>query len=228
MAAVEEQGLGVVFAVADDENTCKPFAGLALLSQVCVEEQIPGTHLINSANAVPACKRVGLRKPRNEEREKITLLKEPEKESCRSAYLYYSSEYGAKPNSVLTRQLPDRIGDYSLTEIDCTGNFIGDKGLLALLEVVKLCTACSKLLLPDNGIRNAGVECIVHTTLEHPSLSVIDLSNNRITLGAGKVLQELASKNQTIKEINVSGTRIDPQLQDRIQARVKGNIERNM
>eukprot|EP00659_Diplonema_papillatum_P000431 gene431-627_t len=181
-----EQGLGVVFAVADDEGNCKPFAGLALLSQVCVEENIPGTHLISHANAIPSCKRVGLRRPVNEKRLAINLLSDPSKESCRSAYLYYCKEYAAKPNSVLQRQLPDTPGDFSLTSIDCSGNLIGDNGLLPLLEVCRLCAGCNSLVLPDNGIKNTGTECIVHMAIDHPSIQEIDLENNRITLGAGK------------------------------------------
>eukprot|EP01063_Lacrimia_lanifica_P021273 TRINITY_DN28562_c0_g1_i1.p1 TRINITY_DN28562_c0_g1~~TRINITY_DN28562_c0_g1_i1.p1 ORF type:complete len:237 (+),score=97.10 TRINITY_DN28562_c0_g1_i1:50-760(+) len=222
----EDLGLGVVFAVAEDEGNCKPFAGLSLLSQVCVEENIPGTHLISTIDAIPACKRVGLRKPCNEAREGIVLLESVEGMSLREIYLYYCRQYQSKPNSVLLKSvLAEASGDFSIATIDCSGNFVGDKGLLALLEVIRVCTSCTALLLPDNGIKNAGVECLVHMALEHPSLKHIDLSKNRITLGAGKVLQELCAKNPNIHKCAVSGTRIDPQLQERIQQRINHNIE---
>ena len=187
MAKEDEVGLGVVFAVAEDEGNCKPFAGLSLLSQVCVEEEIPGTHMITAVDAIPACRRVGLRKPCNEEREKIVLMDSIAGHSQRSVYIYYCKEYKTKPNSVLFKSLADNPGDFSATEIDCTGNFIGDKGLLPLLEVVRLCSQCTSLILPENGVKNSGVECIVHVALEHPSLRDLNLANNRITLGAGKV-----------------------------------------
>ena len=183
----EEQGLGVVFAVAEDEGNSKPFAGLSLLSQVCVEEEIPGTHMITAVDSIPACKRVGLRKPCNEERERVVLMDSVVGHSLRSVYLYYCKEYRSKPNSTLFRSLSDAPGDFTLAHLDCTGNFIGDKGLLPLLEVVRLCASCTRLSLPDNGIKNSGVECLVHMVLEHPALRELDLSNNRLTLGAGKV-----------------------------------------
>eukprot|EP01062_Namystynia_karyoxenos_P003642 TRINITY_DN11304_c0_g1_i1.p1 TRINITY_DN11304_c0_g1~~TRINITY_DN11304_c0_g1_i1.p1 ORF type:complete len:242 (+),score=75.25 TRINITY_DN11304_c0_g1_i1:150-875(+) len=226
-----ERGLGVVFTVADDEGQTKPFAGLALLSQVCAEERVPGTHVIASqlAVAVPQ-RRVGLRPPCNEERDRLQelgrLLGATAGEHLRGIYLYYCAEYGTKPNSTLSRALPSDVGVFDLEELNCAGNFVGDRGVLPLLEVVRCCRGLRALHLPDNGIKNAGVECIVHMALEHPALEELDLSRNRITLGAGKVLHELARKNPRIRKIDVGGTRIDDQLHARIQAAVKANIDR--
>jgi len=226
-----ERGLGVVFSVADDEGQTKPFAGLALLSQVCAEERVPGTHVIASQLAITAPqRRVGLRPPCNEERDKLQeagrLINSLADQSVRGMYQYYCGQYGCKVNSQLARNLPADTGAFDLVELDCSGNFVGDRGILPVLEVVRACKRVRTLILPDNGIKNPGVECIVHLALEHSALEELDLSSNRITLGAGKVLHELARKNPRIQRIEVAGTRIDDQLQARIQAAVKANVDR--
>eukprot|EP01065_Artemidia_motanka_P014986 TRINITY_DN18849_c0_g1_i1.p1 TRINITY_DN18849_c0_g1~~TRINITY_DN18849_c0_g1_i1.p1 ORF type:complete len:262 (+),score=117.17 TRINITY_DN18849_c0_g1_i1:55-786(+) len=226
-----ERGLGVVFSVADDEGQTKPFAGLALLSQVCAEERVPGTHVIASQLAITAPqRRVGLRPPCSEERDKLQeigrLLSSVADQSPRSLYQYYCAQYGTKVNSQLLRSLPAGVGEFDLSELSCAGNFVGDRGVLPLLEVVRACRHLRVLLLPDNGIKNPGVECIVHMALEHPALEDLDLSGNRITLGAGKVLHELARRNPRVCRVDVAATRIDDQLQARIQAAVKANVDR--
>eukprot|EP00667_Euglena_gracilis_P029725 EG_transcript_39796 len=102
---------------------------------------------------------------------------------------------------------------------------IGNKGLLPVLEVVRLNRQMKAMSVIGNGIKNTGVEWLVHMALEHPSLSSIDLSDNRITNAAGTVLNYLAQRNPHITDINISNTRIDEQLKNHIELRLKANRE---
>eukprot|EP01006_Ploeotia_vitrea_P024029 TRINITY_DN56742_c0_g1_i2.p1 TRINITY_DN56742_c0_g1~~TRINITY_DN56742_c0_g1_i2.p1 ORF type:complete len:291 (+),score=12.35 TRINITY_DN56742_c0_g1_i2:38-910(+) len=275
----DDSGLDVVFRVAE-EDLHRPYSGLTLLSQVCIEEglevQPMGSQFTGSKYA-RVSKRVGLRPPINEARTQITLLTNNEvaDRSCREIYQYYCKQYKTKPNSLLLswvycgdamvaeplcttnhlklkvplaqshlsiscfmsfvaclgritlhhlhQQLPADKGVFTLQDMELNGNFIGDRGILPLLEVARLNPQLKRMSLHNNGIKNSGVECLVHMCLEHQGLSSLDLSHNRISLGSGKVLQELAKKNKNMVNIVVNDTRIDEQLQQRIEARVKQN-----
>eukprot|EP01006_Ploeotia_vitrea_P024028 TRINITY_DN56742_c0_g1_i1.p1 TRINITY_DN56742_c0_g1~~TRINITY_DN56742_c0_g1_i1.p1 ORF type:complete len:239 (+),score=16.22 TRINITY_DN56742_c0_g1_i1:38-754(+) len=223
----DDSGLDVVFRVAE-EDLHRPYSGLTLLSQVCIEEglevQPMGSQFTGSKYA-RVSKRVGLRPPINEARTQITLLTNNEvaDRSCREIYQYYCKQYKTKPNSLLLSWLPADKGVFTLQDMELNGNFIGDRGILPLLEVARLNPQLKRMSLHNNGIKNSGVECLVHMCLEHQGLSSLDLSHNRISLGSGKVLQELAKKNKNMVNIVVNDTRIDEQLQQRIEARVKQN-----
>eukprot|EP00995_Heteronema_vittatum_P008752 NODE_399_length_1408_cov_353.530537_g295_i0.p1 GENE.NODE_399_length_1408_cov_353.530537_g295_i0~~NODE_399_length_1408_cov_353.530537_g295_i0.p1 ORF type:complete len:234 (+),score=60.80 NODE_399_length_1408_cov_353.530537_g295_i0:171-872(+) len=226
----KDGGLEVIFRVAEADNVAA-LSGLNLLSQLCQEEGMDITPMACSAGANGRldAKRVGLRPPTNEYRDEINLLdaEASTRLSLREIYQYYCTAYKCKPNSKLLSQLPTAVGPLSMRELTLSENLVGDRGILPVLELVRLNPQLHTLWLPDNGLRNTAVECLVHMALEHPSLTDIDLSNNRITLGAGKVLQELARKNNRLVRINLSGTRIDEQLQARIQQRLDQNQAQN-
>lgn len=57
---------------------------------------------------------------------------------------------------------------------------------------------------------------------DHPSLEEIDISHNFVSTGAGKALLSLLQFNQVIKNINIEGTRIEPELRLRIHDALKG------
>jgi Ran GTPase-activating protein (RanGAP) involved in mRNA processing and transport len=94
---------------------------------------------------------------------------------------------------------------------------------LPVLEVVRLNTRMKALSVIGNGIKNTGVEWLVHMALDHPVLQAIDLSDNRITNAAGTVLNYLAQRNPRIVDLNISNTRIDDQLKHHIELRIKSN-----
>jgi len=173
--------------------------------------------------------RVGLRAPENEERTKITLLTDLYGHSCRSVYLYYCKQYDTKPKPQVRLALPDTPNQFAMEDLILNETtLIGNKGLLPVLEVVRLNTRMKSMSVIGNGIKNTGVEWLVHMALEHPSLTAIDLSDNRITNAAGTVLNYLAQRNPRIIDINLHSTRIDDQLKDHIDTRLKSNREQQV
>lgn len=222
----------MLFNVAGEESEARSFAGLALLSHVCAEEGIDSVHGMDPSSLLPPSKRVGLRPPQNEERRNVALLPDPLPKasgwSCRSVYLHYAKEYGVKPNSLLVQCLCNVEDDFSsTTELSARGNFIGERGILPLLEVVRLCPRLQSIVLPDCGLKNNGVEWLAHCLLALPPerrcLTTIDLAGNRLTLGAGKVLVELAKRLPTLSFVNVAGTRIDPAVTERLRSQTTAN-----
>jgi hypothetical protein len=191
------------------------------------EESLYGSRDDDDSTDKPRTKlRVGLRAPENEERTKITLLTDLYGHSCRSVYLYYCKQYETKPKPQVRLALPDTPNDFTMEELILNETtLIGNKGLLPVLEVVRLNTHMKSLSVIGNGIKNTGVEWLVHTALDHPSLTSIDLSDNRVTNAAGTVLNYLAQRNPRVVDINISNTRIDEQLKQHIDLRLKANRE---
>eukprot|EP00667_Euglena_gracilis_P006798 EG_transcript_6860 len=170
--------------------------------------------------------RVGLRAPENEERAKVTLLTDLYGHSCRSVYLYYCKQYDTKPKPQVRLALPDTPNEFDMEDLILNETtLIGNRGLLPVLELVRLNPRLRCLSVTGNGIKNTGVEWLVHMALDHPGLASVDLSDNRITNAAGTVLNYLAQRNPRIVDINIQNTRIDDQLKHHIEMRLKGNRE---
>lgn len=203
--------MNAVFGVAESEGSIQAFAGLTLLSQVFFEEgaEVKPMH---PANLLPPSMRVGLREPINEPRSRLEKLIPRDvavhRYSCRKIYEFYCEQYGIIPNSRVVTMLPDRVGDFmSVTELSVKGNYVGEKGILPLLEVARLCENLRKLNFSGNGLRNSAVEWIVEYVLATPKLcpkiSHIDLSDNRISIGAGKILLLMAIQRPSVIEVIV-------------------------
>ena len=117
--------------------------------------------------------------------------------------------------------VPDRWDLRSLVLCD---NFIGDRGLLPVLEVCRANPLLRDLGLPGNGICNAGVQCLVDMCLAHPSLRALDLrKNRRITLPSAALLQRLVQQNRNICAVHLADTRISHGYQQRILRIAGGN-----
>ena len=65
-----------------------------------------------------------------------------------------------------------------MEEWKLTNNYIGDVGLLAFSDVIRLNTKLKVLSLAGNGIRNAGCDVLCECLMKHPSIEVLDLSDN--------------------------------------------------
>jgi|UniRef100_A0A7S4LNC6 Ran GTPase-activating protein (RanGAP) involved in mRNA processing and transport len=226
----QDDGIDVVFHVAESDAD-HTYAGLQMLSVVCLEAGVDakpmsvGSGIAAHRHGNPVPNRVGLRPICNEMRSQITLLQNPSTTSLRDAYLYYCTQYQLKPNSDIRATLSTEQGAYDLQSLKLDGNFVGNNGILPLVEVLRLSTKLQELSLPNNGIKNAGVEWICDMALSHPSLTCLDLSRNRITLGGGKVLHELVLKNSKIVSVDLSCTKIDSKLLERIMQRAAANAE---
>eukprot|EP01002_Notosolenus_urceolatus_P011390 NODE_3969_length_856_cov_18.156134_g3293_i0.p1 GENE.NODE_3969_length_856_cov_18.156134_g3293_i0~~NODE_3969_length_856_cov_18.156134_g3293_i0.p1 ORF type:complete len:224 (-),score=28.58 NODE_3969_length_856_cov_18.156134_g3293_i0:49-720(-) len=221
MAGAEE-GLDTLFRVAGEEREV-PFHGLSLLSQLCSEEGLTN-HSIPEGPLPPALtKRVGLRLPVNEPRTHIVVLEDVRSFSPRTLYEHYCDKFQLHPNSGILNMLPTEPGVFDLKILDLSGNLVGEKGLLPIIEVIRVLPQLTHLVLPENGLRNEGVECLVHSAISHPALRSIDLSGNRLTIGSGKVLEYLVRKNKRIQELKLSGTRIEPNQIQKINTLLRSN-----
>ncbi|RNC31350.1 hypothetical protein TcCL_Unassigned06126, partial [Trypanosoma cruzi] len=68
-------------------------------------------------------------------------------------YMLLCRQAGIKPNSMLLRALPDTQG-VSVSRVDTSGNYIGPKGLMPLLQVLRDNTGLKYLNLSHNNLEN--------------------------------------------------------------------------
>eukprot|EP00667_Euglena_gracilis_P001980 EG_transcript_1977 len=131
--------------------------------------------------------------------------------SLRAMYAAKCDALQCKKNSALLRDLPDVPGAQDdLRELDLGANFLGPKGLLPVLEVVRECRNLTTLSLRDNQLTNQSVLDLCDVALYHPSLRSLDLSHNPITLSAGKALLDLVTTNPRITHVGLEHTNVRP------------------
>lgn len=128
------------------------------------------------------------------------------------------------PNTVFSKALPDKAGMSLQSDvIDLRRNYIGDKGMIPVLHVVQRCPGIKRLVVTENGLRNAAVEKICAVAGKHPGLTSIDLSDNYISEGAGKALESLLSDTPRIVDVGITNTKIEAEQRLRIKMLAQAN-----
>ena len=146
----------------------------------------------------------------------VKSLKDLYDDTCKEQHIH--------ANSQLLSSLPDRQGAGLPTDVlDISRNFIGDKGVVPLLQVVQRSTTLKKLVLVENGLRNNAVKQVCAVAAKHPSLTSIDFSDNYISEGAGQAILELVQENHKITYVGVHNTKIGAELRVSIKNRVNAN-----
>eukprot|EP00759_Apiculatamorpha_spiralis_P037670 PhF_6_TR37471/c0_g1_i1/m.55178 len=152
--------------------------------------------------------------------------------SLRDIYVRKCEELNCKKNSKLLADLPNRA-DYfdALLTLDLSTNYVGNKGLMPLLEVIRLASSLKSINLNDNQLTNEAVAGLTDILATHPSITALYLSNNPITIAAGQNLIDLAKRNPRLLEVSTQNTAIpammvrglDVQLQHNKNAKDKAD-----
>ena len=146
--------------------------------------------------------------------------------SLQEIYSIKCDEIHCKKNSWLVKNLPMTPGDFeTLERLDLSNNFVGPKGLLPVLEIVKVCSSLTYFSLKDNQLTNQSTCDVCDVLAIHPGIVNLDISNNPVTLSAGKALLELAQKNPRMRKIILDDTNIRPMLVRSITSQCAQNQE---
>ena len=123
----------------------------------------------------------------------------------------------------------------TLKDIDLSSSYIGNRGILAVLDVIESSLPNFRFLncsnqklyntdLSEDSIKgNATVDRIVEVLKGHPSANALDIRSNPISNYAGRKLLGLAQMNARICRIELTDTRVDFDLRKRIQAQCEKN-----
>jgi CRP-like cAMP-binding protein len=125
-----------------------------------------------------------------------------------------------------------------LEDIDLTGNYIGNRGIIAVLDVVEKAPNFRSLNLSEQKLYNTDLsddsikgndtmEKVINVCKTHPSITSLDISGNPVSNYIGRKLLSLVEKNPRLCTVNVSNTRIDFDLRGKIKEETEKNT-RNM
>eukprot|EP00670_Eutreptiella_braarudii_P028590 CAMPEP_0174373786 /NCGR_PEP_ID=MMETSP0811_2-20130205/108491_1 /TAXON_ID=73025 ORGANISM="Eutreptiella gymnastica-like, Strain CCMP1594" /NCGR_SAMPLE_ID=MMETSP0811_2 /ASSEMBLY_ACC=CAM_ASM_000667 /LENGTH=393 /DNA_ID=CAMNT_0015522497 /DNA_START=307 /DNA_END=1488 /DNA_ORIENTATION=+ len=132
-----------------------------------------------------------------------------------------------KSNSALAACLPDTVGVYdTVQELDLSRNFVGQHGLLPLLECVYVNPRLETLVLAGNGLHNDVIPVLCRIAAVHPALAVLDLSDNpRLSTAAGQLLLRVAQTNRRIRRLVLRNTLVPNDVIARIDRCCASNLQ---
>ncbi|SCU72025.1 Flagellar Member 4 [Trypanosoma equiperdum] len=142
----------------------------------------------------------------------------------RQQYVIFCRRACVKPNSMLMRLFPDKPGAF-VSRIDTSVNYVGPKGFLPIMQVLRLNGGLEYLNLSHNNLENDEVVELVQVLLTEcgASLCFLDLSNNPISLVGGAALLRLTQMRPLLLTVHVKGTLIPQQLCRSIQEACEAN-----
>eukprot|EP01006_Ploeotia_vitrea_P064581 TRINITY_DN88263_c0_g1_i1.p1 TRINITY_DN88263_c0_g1~~TRINITY_DN88263_c0_g1_i1.p1 ORF type:complete len:414 (-),score=26.10 TRINITY_DN88263_c0_g1_i1:121-1362(-) len=138
--------------------------------------------------------------------------------SLRDIYLYHCNQMRLRANSGLANLLPNTPDQFSLIrELDLSANFVSVNGFYPLLEVMYASNRLETLIAKGNGLTNDVMIPLCRIAVLHPSLAVIDVSDNpKLSTPAGQALLKLVQKNPRFRRICTDGTLIPPDIAKKI------------
>jgi len=137
-------------------------------------------------------------------------------------YVRVCRDLSVPPNSGIVAELEDDEQCMSRDRINFRLNYLGNRGVQAVLCLLHVNSHLKYLNLSHQGIHNAGVHAIALTFYHHPSLANLDLSYNRISNEGGKILRTLADENEALLTLDLSHNDIN----FRLLAKIEGLLEK--
>uniref|UniRef100_A0A7S1M088 Protein kinase domain-containing protein n=1 Tax=Neobodo designis TaxID=312471 RepID=A0A7S1M088_NEODS len=139
----------------------------------------------------------------------------------RILYLRRCTAMGVKPNSGIERMLTE--AQNAVTTVDLSSNYVGPRGLMALLDVIEKNDRIEVLILGNNGANNQVVERLCTILRTHPSITTINLDHNPISHLAGRMILYAIQVNPRIIKLSLEGTVLQPVMLSRIALQLHRN-----
>eukprot|EP01064_Diplonema_japonicum_P016121 TRINITY_DN24132_c0_g1_i1.p1 TRINITY_DN24132_c0_g1~~TRINITY_DN24132_c0_g1_i1.p1 ORF type:complete len:472 (+),score=110.09 TRINITY_DN24132_c0_g1_i1:44-1417(+) len=141
----------------------------------------------------------------------------------RLQYAASCKELSLKPNSEIVKIFTEATT--TVHSLDLSKNYIGAKGLMALLPLVRDNDKIQTVILGNNGINNAVMEKFCQVLRKHPSLTSVDLSDNPISHMSGRYLLNALQTNTSITTCTLEGTAIMESTLKKIALQVDRNVQ---
>jgi len=139
-------------------------------------------------------------------------------------YLQRCTKLCVKPNSAIESLLIEATTP--ITTFDLSNNYVGPRGLLALLDVIADNPNVKRIIMGNNGANNDVVERVCSLMRTHPSLQSVDLNNNPVSHLAGRMLLHAIQTNSRIVGLSLQGTVLQPAIMTRIALQLHRNQKR--
>merc|ERR1719473_601012 len=129
-----------------------------------------------------------------------------------------------RPNSEVLRILEDVEQGMSISVLEFSRNYLGDAGGRALFACLRMLPMLAELNVRSNGLRDEAVVFLCNCVSAHPSLGVMDVSENEINdARGGKALVNLVTENIMITKLRCDNTRMTEKTKATITSTVLSN-----
>ena len=115
---------------------------------------------------------------------------------------------GIKMNTTIAKMIPKGEDSYKqLSELDVSNNYLGDVGVRALLEVIRLSSNLQTVGLNNSGVSDSTIILMCAVLVDHPTIVSVDLSDNKITQESVSLIKSLLRNNKKISFFNTAGNK---------------------
>eukprot|EP01063_Lacrimia_lanifica_P041627 TRINITY_DN9762_c0_g1_i1.p1 TRINITY_DN9762_c0_g1~~TRINITY_DN9762_c0_g1_i1.p1 ORF type:complete len:503 (+),score=223.32 TRINITY_DN9762_c0_g1_i1:170-1678(+) len=141
-----------------------------------------------------------------------------------------------KPNKHILEHLKAEASIEDLETLDLDKTYVGNRGLMALLDMIEQAPSFRSIDLAHQKIYNTDlspgsikgnevVDRVVEICQSHPAVTSLDFTGNPLSNFAGRKLLHLVNENSNIVGINLNDTRIDMDLVGHISAKCDKNLK---
>ena len=127
-----------------------------------------------------------------------------------------------RPNSEVARIFSDATST-DMTVLDLSANYLGPKGLMALVPLIEEKQNLRSVVLKKNGVNNAVIELLCACLKKHKGIQSLDLSENPISHIAGRHLLNVVQINRNLHSVNLQGTALLTATVSKIEQQVARN-----
>jgi Leucine-rich repeat (LRR) protein len=113
----------------------------------------------------------------------------------------------------------------SLTSLRLNTLLLGDRGVLPVLEVIKVCSSLASLDLSSNMLANVAASAIHLQLHSHPGIRYLYLSDNDFLDLAGIELLRLLRRNRNITVLKTWGNEFSSYLNTRLARQLEANVK---
>ncbi|KAG5479716.1 hypothetical protein LSCM4_05722 [Leishmania orientalis] len=122
-------------------------------------------------------------------------------------YTYYCRRFACHPNSAVKRYLDEAAGS-PLEVVDVSANYLGLRGLIPVLDLVKNTKTVHTLDVSNHTMEQEQVEHLAYCLALHPSLRTVRLCNDGLHDGHVDALLQLLAENASIECVCVNGNNL--------------------
>lgn len=144
-------------------------------------------------------------------------------------YMYYCRRWECRPNSAFSQFLEKEYAKNDnqriLVKVDVSNNYLGRKGIIPVLDLVKNTKTVKFLDVSCNRLEHEQLEHLCYCLAKHPSIETVYLCNNLLHDGSLPLLLELLEMNPSIVEVDISGNSFCPSSFERIEEFTRKNKE---
>eukprot|EP00659_Diplonema_papillatum_P008299 gene8299-12812_t len=154
----------------------------------------------------------------------IQARRQPYKGMCsRDVYQALCRQHSCKVNTGVYNSLPQGTDEFDFEALDLSKNMVGPRGVIPLMEVVRLSAKLKTMNLSNNYLDNSAVRSIAMALKDHPSIEAIDFTGNPISWTAGMHILELITQNPSLQKVDTDATFLKPKITNDICMQAERN-----